>query len=372
MDSASLRRYSRHLLMPEVGLQGQERLQAARVLCVGVGGLASPLLLYLAAAGIGRLGLVDDDRVELSNLQRQTLFTTSDIGRRKVEAARERLLALNPTISIDAYPVRLMAENARDLVRPYDCVVDGSDLFSTRYLVNDACILEHKPNVFAAIFRFQAQVTVFAATGQPCYRCLYPSPPPAQTVPSCAEGGVLGAIAGLAGLWQATETCKLLLGIGDSLQGRLLCLDALAATHRDLTILPDPDCVLCGAGATRRQVLDDIPERPEDGFVSASEMQVRPADFFATLASGVRLLDVREPHEAVLGLYPDSLHIPLSQLDARLSELDLQTTYLVACRLGQRSRLACERLHAAGLRRVLHLQGGLLAVAALEEQLALF
>lgn len=371
MNASELRRYSRHLLIPEVGVVGQERLSAARVLCIGAGGLGSPVLAYLAAAGVGRIGIVDDDIVETSNLQRQILYATSDIGRAKVDVARERLTNLNPHIAVDAYRVRLDATNARELVRPYDIVVDGSDSFETRYLVNDACVFEQRANVFASIFRFQAQITVFAAGGTPCYRCLYPTPPPFGAVPSCAEGGVLGAIAGIAGMWQATETLKLVLGIGKSLTARLLLVDALAGAHRELALSADPLCAVCSAAATR----SDVEEDPHEEFVPARDANgedIDAAEFFAVLDSGVILLDVREPHEAALGIHPGSLHIPFSRLDESLHELDLNATYLVACRLGQRSLPAVSRLQDAGVKRVLHLRGGLLAVEALAESMYLF
>jgi molybdopterin/thiamine biosynthesis adenylyltransferase/rhodanese-related sulfurtransferase len=372
VDAQERRRYSRQLLIPQVGVPGQERLRASRVLCVGAGGLGAPTLTYLAAAGVGTIALADDDVVDESNLQRQLLFSTSDVGRLKVEAATERLRAINPLISIKPYALRLDAANARSIIREYDCIIDGSDSFDTRYLVNDACVLESKPNIFASIYRFEAQVTVFPASGRPCYRCLYPLPPPHGSVPSCAEGGVFGAIAGLAGAWQATETLKLLIGIGAPLQARLLMIDALGAVHRELAIEADPQCELCGNAPTIFDVKKEERESIVPEFVGGGVEEIAPGDFARTLETGVVLLDVREPHEAALGLMPGGLHIPLSQLDARLHELDMQHTYLVACRIGQRSVYAVRKLLELGARRVLHLHGGLLAVAALDEALYLF
>jgi adenylyltransferase/sulfurtransferase len=355
-----LRRYSRHLLIPEVGLAGQERLARARVLVIGAGGLGSPVLAYLAAAGVGRIVVVDDDTVDLTNLQRQILYDTADVGAPKAQRAAERLRALNPQIAVDPLAIRFDATNARELVRLVDVVVDGSDTFGTRYLVNDACVLEGKPDVHGAIFRFDGQVAVFGAPGGPCYRCLYPEPPPEHLTPTCAEGGVLGVLAGIVGSFQATEALKLLLGIGTPLIGRLLLIDALDARVREIRVARDPSCPLCGAAPTIREVgslpervplPDGIPELPLEALADARD-------------GGTILLDVREPHERALGEVPGALAIPASQLEARLHELDTARTYVVACRVGTKSRWAAVRLKEAGFGRVYHLRDGLLALAA--------
>jgi adenylyltransferase/sulfurtransferase len=368
--SLDVRRYSRHLLIPEVGLAGQEKLAAARVLVVGAGGLGSPILAYLAAAGVGRIGIVDDDTVDVTNLQRQILYDTADLGRPKAATAAERLHAQNPQIALDAYPVRLDASNARALVRAYDVVVDGTDTFAARYLINDACVLEGKPDVYGSIFRFDGQVSIFGLPGGPCYRCLYPEPPPADLVPNCAEGGVLGVLAGLIGTWQAAETLKLLVGIGRPLAGRLLLLDALDARVREVRIARDPACPVCGEAPTRLDV-DDGPAVPplDDGLI-----EVDARDLDAVLASDprARLLDVREPHEAVFGAPAGAIALPASELEARLHELDLTAHYIVACRVGARSRWAARRLRVAGFGGVRHLRDGLLAYAAIDAGFAFF
>lgn len=353
-----LRRYSRHLLIPEVGLEGQERLAAARVLCVGAGGLGSPVLQYLAAAGVGRIGIVDDDDVDESNLQRQTIFATADVGQSKARVAAQRVQEINPLVAADAIPIRLDASNARDLIRLYDVVVDCTDRFETRYLVNDACALEGKPDVYGSIFRFDGQVSVFWRERGPCYRCLFPQAPPAGSVPTCAEGGVLGVLAGIVGTWQANEALKILLHIGEPLIGRLMLVDALGARIRDIEIERDPHCALCGSSATIREVQAE-PEAQEPAGVEA----VEPAELDAVLEEAL-LLDVREPHEAVLGVVDGALHIPASELPARLHELDSAKRYVVACRVGQKSLWAARLLRDAGFRRVVHLNGGLLAYAA--------
>jgi adenylyltransferase/sulfurtransferase len=363
-----LRRYSRHLLIPEVGLAGQERLAAARVLVVGAGGLGSPVLAYLAAAGVGRILVIDDDTVDVTNLQRQILYDTADVGASKALRAAERLRALNPQIAIDPLATRLDASNARDLVRLVDLVVDGSDTFSTRYLVNDACVLEGKPDVHGAIFRFDGQVAVFGAPGGPCYRCLYPEPPPEHLVPTCSEGGVLGVLAGIVGSFQAAETLKLLLGIGSPLIGRLLLIDALDARVRDVRIERDPACPLCGDAPSIREV-GAAPAR-EAPARTVPELDLDGLD--AALASGAIVLDVREPHERALGEVPDAVAIPATVLEARMHELDTARTYVVACRIGSKSRWAAERLKEAGFGRVYHLRDGLLALAARDASFDLF
>jgi molybdopterin/thiamine biosynthesis adenylyltransferase/rhodanese-related sulfurtransferase len=359
----ALRRYSRHLLIPEVGLEGQRRLARARVLVIGAGGLGAPVLHYLAAAGVGRIGVCDDDTVDLTNLQRQVIYQSADVGRPKVEVAAERIVALNPEVAVDPIPLRFTPENARDLVRLHDVVIDASDSFATRYLVNDACRLEGKPDIYGSIFRFDGQVAVFAPGG-PCYRCLFPQPPPEGSVPSCAEGGVLGVLAGIVGTWQAAEALKTILHIGRTLGGRLLLIDALDARMREIAVARDPACPLCGDAPT----IDGVrafEEPPRDDSGSA-EIGAAELDEVLAVNPGWVLLDVREPHEAVLGLHGRSLHLPASQLERRMHELDSAKSYVVACCIGARSRWALQRLHDAGFRRLYHLRDGLLAYAAIE------
>ncbi len=360
-----LRRYSRHLLIPEVGLAGQERLGSARVLVIGAGGLGSPVLQYLAAAGVGRIGIVDDDTVDETNLQRQTIFATGDIGKRKATVAAEHAHAINPSIAIDAIPRRFDAGNARELVRLYDVAVDCTDRFSTRYLINDACVLEERPDVYASIFRFDGQVSVFHYEGGPCYRCLYPDAPPPGSVPTCAEGGVLGALAGIVGTWQANEVLKLLLRIGEPLAGRILLIESLSARTREVRFDRDPHCAVCGD----RPTITDAIEHDVDDFRDEGDLE--PADLDGAL-TGAILLDVREAHEAALGLVDGALHVPASQLEARLHELDSARRYIVACRVGAKSLWAARRLRDAGFTRVRHLRGGLLAYAALHESFDFF
>jgi len=366
---ADLRRYSRHLLIPEVGLAGQEKLAAARVLVVGAGGLGSPVLAYLAAAGVGRIGIVDDDAVDVTNLQRQILYATADVGKPKAATAADRLHALNPQIAIDTLGIRLDATNERAIVRLYDVVIDGTDTFASRYLINDACVLEGKPDVYGSIFRFDGQVSIFGAAGGPCYRCLYPEPPPPELVPSCAEGGVLGVLAGMIGTWQASEALKLVLGIGTPLVGRLLLVDALDARVREVRIARDPACPLCGDAPT---LLDVSPEPV--GLDEPADGELRAAELDALLAQDpqARVLDVREPHEAVLGLLPGAVFVPASELEARLHELDATAHYVVACRVGVKSQWAARRLRDAGFGGVRHLRDGLLAYAALDASFDVF
>ncbi|MBV8584416.1 MAG: molybdopterin-synthase adenylyltransferase MoeB [Candidatus Eremiobacteraeota bacterium] len=355
---SALRRYSRHLLIPEVGLAGQERLASSRALVIGAGGLGSPALQYLAAAGVGRIGIVDDDTVDVTNLQRQTLFTTADVGSSKATVAARHLHALNPDIAIDAIAIRFDQSNARDLVRLYDLVLDCTDRFSTRYLINDACAIEGRPDVYASIFRFDGQVSVFGAGG-PCYRCLYPSAPPAGTVPTCAEGGVLGVLAGIVGSFQAAEALKLLLGIGEPLRGRLLLIDALGARVREVRFERDRDCALCGDEPAIRDAVLEEDDEPFTGDVE----EIAPERLDDALRDAV-LLDVREPHEAVLGSVDGAIAMPATQLEARMHELDSARRYVVACRVGAKSLWAVRRLRDAGFTRLQHLRGGLLAYAA--------
>jgi len=356
--AAGLRRYSRHLLIPEVGVPGQERLAASRVLCVGAGGLGSPALQYLAAAGVGRIGIVDDDVVDESNLQRQTLFATSDIGAPKAQVAARRVAELNPLTAADAIPVRLDSSNARDLIRLYDVVLDCTDRFETRYTVNDACWLENKPDVYASIFRFDGQVSVFWRDRGPCYRCLFSAPPPAGSVPTCAEGGVLGVLAGITGAFQANEALKIVLGIGEPLLARLLLIDALGSRTREVSFEREAACALCGDGATITDVIAEPDQTRASGLEEIDASQLDDARRESVL------LDVREPHEVAFGVLDGALHVPASDLPARLHELDSAKSYIVACRIGQKSAWAARFLRDAGFRRVRHLRDGLLVYAA--------
>ncbi len=367
LGAQALRRYSRHLLVPEIGLRGQERLASARVLVVGAGGLGSPALQYLAAAGVGRIGIADGDAVDETNLQRQTIFATADVGRNKAVAAAERLHALNPLVAVDEIAVDVDERNARDLVRLYDAVLDCTDRFETRYLLNDACVLEGKPDVYGSIFRFDGQVSVFALKGGPCYRCLYPEAPEPGSVPSCAEGGVMGALAGIVGAWQASETLKVLLGIGEPLAGRLMLIETLGARVREVRFARDPGCAICGERPSISQLAAIV---VTDGS-GAGVDEVEPAALDAALA-GALLLDVREPHEAVLGTLGGAIEIPASQLEARMHELDTAKRYVVACRVGVKSRWAVRRLREAGFGRLSHLRGGLLAYAAQRPEFEFF
>lgn len=361
----ALRRYSRHLLIPEVGLDGQERLAAARVLVIGAGGLGSPVVQYLAAAGVGRLGIVDDDVIDETNLQRQTIFATSDVGRSKVEVAAEYVRALNPLVAVDPIATRFTDVNARALVQLYDLVVDCTDRFPTRYLINDACVLEGRPDVYASIFRFDGQISVFGAPGGPCYRCLYPDAPPAGTVPTCAEGGVLGVLAGLVGAWQANEAIKMLLGIGEPLVGRLLLVESLGARTRDVRFERDAHCAVCGDAPTIRDAMLHEDDEPRDVD------ELAPDELDRALENAT-LLDVREPHEIIVANIDGAIAIPASQLEGRLHELDSARRYIVACRVGTTSLWAIQRLREAGFTRVRHLRGGLLAYAALNADFNLF
>jgi molybdopterin/thiamine biosynthesis adenylyltransferase/rhodanese-related sulfurtransferase len=357
-------RYSRHLLLPEVGVEGQERLRAARVLVVGVGGLGSPASLYLAAAGIGTLGIVEFDRVDGSNLQRQVLFGTRQIGQSKLNAAVGRLSDLNPHVRIEPFPERLTAATARETIAAFDLVVDGSDNFPTRYLVNDACALLGKPLVYGSIFRFDGQVTVFDASRGPCYRCLHPEPPPPGLVPSCAEGGVLGVLPGVIGSLQALEALKLVLGIGESLVGRLLLFDALRLRMRELTLRKDPGCPLCGPNPTVRDLIDYEAFCGLRPTRDAGDLEISPRGAKARLASGrVTLLDVREPLEYELVHLEGSRLIPLGELPGRLAEIDPRAPVIVYCHHGRRSLEAARLLRAAGFHDALSLAGGIEAWA---------
>jgi sulfur-carrier protein adenylyltransferase/sulfurtransferase len=363
LSPAELERYSRHLLLPEIGVEGQRRLKAARVLLVGAGGLGSPAALYLAAAGVGHLTVVDLDDVDVTNLQRQILHGTKDVGRPKVESARDRLLDLNPHVSVEARRERLGPENALGLVRAHDVVLDGTDNFATRYLLNDACVLAGRPSVHASIFRFEGQATVLSTPEAPCYRCLYPAAPGPGEVPSCAEAGVLGVLPGLLGTIQAAEALKLAAGFGRSLAGRLLLVDALSMEFRTLRIARDPSCRACG---TR-----EIQELREEAATCApapadAVPEIAPAELAARLARGeaLTLVDVREDHEWAAGHLPGAILAPLSRLSAGLGDVDPSRELVLYCQSGVRSQAAGLRLREAGFARVLSLAGGILRYAS--------
>jgi len=360
-------RYSRHLIMPEVGLEGQQKLKAARVLCIGTGGLGSPLALYLAAAGVGTLGLVDFDVVDFTNLQRQIIHTTSDVGRSKLDSATEKVEAINPFVEVRGFETRLSSDNALAIIRDFDIVVDGTDNFPTRYLVNDACVLTGKPNVYGSIFRFEGQASVFGAKDGPCYRCLYPEPPPPGLVPSCAEGGVLGILPGLVGLIQATETIKMILGAGDPLIGRLLLVDALGMRFRELKLRKNPECPVCGVNPTVTKLIDYqefCGMRGEETPVTANVPEIQPEELKRRIDAGddIFVLDVREPHEYQICNLNGHL-IPLGDLPKRMNELDSSREIVAHCRSGVRSGKAVDFLRQAGFRKVKNLAGGILAWA---------
>jgi sulfur-carrier protein adenylyltransferase/sulfurtransferase len=360
-------RYSRHLIMPEVGMEGQQKLKAARVLCIGAGGLGSPLALYLGAAGVGTLGVVDFDVVDYTNLQRQIIHTTADVGRKKLDSAAEKLKAINPFLNIRAFETRLSSENALELFREFDIIADGTDNFPTRYLVNDACVLTGKPNVYGSIFRFEGQASVFATKEGPCYRCLYPEPPPPGLVPSCAEGGVLGILPGLVGVIQATETIKLILGKGEPLIGRLLLVDALGMSFRELKLRKNPECPACGKNPTVTKLIDYqefCGIRGEEAPVSTSVPTIEVEELKRRLDAGddIFVLDVREPHEYQICNISGYL-IPLGDLPKRVNELDSSREIVAHCRSGVRSAKAVTFLQQAGFRKVKNLTGGILAWA---------
>jgi adenylyltransferase/sulfurtransferase len=368
LTTDDLSRYSRHLILPEVGMEGQRRLKAARVLCVGTGGLGSPLALYLTAAGIGTLGLVDFDVVDSSNLQRQIIHSTKDIGRKKIDSAEEKLSALNPAIEIVKHETMLTSANALDIIKDYDIVADGTDNFPTRYLVNDACVLLGKPNVYGSIFRFEGQASVFATEAGPCYRCLYPEPPPPGLVPSCAEGGVLGILPGLVGVIQATEVIKLILGKGDSLIGRLLLIDALNMRFRELKLRKNPECPVCGTNPTVTALIDYdhfcgiVPETPQEKNVKNGIPQLTVKELKGRRDRGedVFLLDVREPYEFQIAQIGGKL-IPQNDVPQRLAEIPRDREIVVQCRSGARSQRIAEFLKQSGYTKVVNLAGGILA-----------
>jgi sulfur-carrier protein adenylyltransferase/sulfurtransferase len=364
-------RYSRHLIMPEVTLEGQKRIKAASILCIGTGGLGSPIALYLAAAGIGRLGLIDFDVVDFSNLQRQILHGTDDVGRKKLNSAKDRIKAVNPNVQVDLHDCVFRSENAMQIVQEYDIVVDGTDNFPTRYLSNDVCVLAKKPNVYGSIFRFDGQCTVFAPyLGGPCYRCMFPEPPPPGMVPSCAEGGVLGVLPGIIGVLQAIEAIKLIIGIGDSLIGRLLSFDALKLRFREFKIRKDPKCPICGDHPTIHELIDydQFCGIPQADAEAAKEMDVPTISATELRAKIDRkekfvLVDVREPFEFEICNIPGSKLIPLGELPARLSELDSADDIVLHCKVGGRSAKALKVLQEAGFRKLNNLRGGITAWA---------
>ena len=364
-------RYSRHLIMPEVTLEGQKRIKAASILCIGTGGLGSPIALYLAAAGIGRLGLIDFDVVDFSNLQRQILHGTDDVGRKKLNSAKDRIKTVNPNVQVDLHECVFRSENAMQIVQDYDIVVDGTDNFPTRYLSNDVCVLAKKPNVYGSIFRFDGQCTVFAPyLGGPCYRCMFPEPPPPGMVPSCAEGGVLGVLPGIIGVLQAIEAIKLIIGIGDSLIGRLVSFDALKLRFREFKIRKDPKCPICGDHPTIHELIDydQFCGIPQADAEAAKEMDVPTISATELRAKIDRkekfvLVDVREPFEYEICNIPGSKLIPLGELPARLSELDSADDIVLHCKVGGRSAKALKVLQEAGFRKLNNLRGGITAWA---------
>lgn len=368
LTTDDLSRYSRHLILPEVGMEGQQRLKAAKVLCVGTGGLGSPLAFYLAAAGVGTLGLVDFDVVDASNLQRQIIHSTKDIGRKKLDSAAEKLNALNPALNVVKHETMLTSANALDILRDYDVVADGTDNFPTRYLVNDACVLLGKPNVYGSIFRFEGQASVFAAKDGPCYRCLYPEPPPPGLVPSCAEGGVLGILPGLVGVIQATEAIKLILGNGCPLIGRLLLVDALNMRFRELKLRKNPECPVCGEHPTVTRLIDYQqfcgihPESKEEKSMKNGIPQITVKELKQRMDAGedVQLIDVREPYEYQIAQIGGKL-IPQNEVPQRIAEIDRNREIVVHCRSGARSQRIAEFLKQSSYPNVANLAGGILA-----------
>jgi sulfur-carrier protein adenylyltransferase/sulfurtransferase len=368
LSNEEIARYSRHLILPEVGMEGQKKLKAAKVLCVGTGGLGSPLALYLAAAGVGTIGLVDFDVVDSSNLQRQIIHSTADIGRPKIDSAEEKLKGLNPFIEIVKFDSMLTSANALEIISQFDVIADGTDNFQTRYLVNDACVLTGKPNAYGSIFRFEGQASVFATKDGPCYRCLYPEPPPPGLVPSCAEGGVLGILPGLVGVIQATEAIKLILGVGEPLIGRLLLVDALNMNFRQLKLRKNPDCPVCGTNPTVTELIDYdqfcgiLPAATVETTMNNGIPQISVTDFKRKQDAGedVFLLDVREPHEFQIANLGGHL-IPLGDLPSRIREIDNSREIVVHCKMGGRSQKAAELLKQAGFNKIQNLAGGIQA-----------
>lgn len=370
LSHSEIMRYSRHLLMPEVGLEGQQKLKAASILVIGTGGLGSPVALYMAAAGVGRIGLVDYDVVDFSNLQRQVIHGTSGLGRLKVESARERMLDLNPDIQVDVYNEPFTSENALYIADPYDILIDGTDNFPTRYLVNDVCVLTGKTNVYGSIFRFDGQVSVFDAQRGPCYRCLFPEPPPPGLVPSCAEGGVLGVLPGTIGTLQATEALKLVLEIGDPLIGRLMLFNALEMSFEFVKLRKNPNCKICSAQPEVTELIDyeefcGVPGHDHDEGSAGEGWDITPTELVERMSAGnsIHLVDVREPHELEISQIDGAKLIPLGQLAARLHELDSANEIVLFCKSGSRSARALELMASAGFRRMKNLKGGINAWA---------
>lgn len=366
LTNDEIRRYSRHLIMPEVGMAGQTKLKQASVLLVGAGGLGSPLALYLAAAGVGHLGIVDFDVVDESNLQRQVIHGTSTLGVAKLDSATQRIKDLNPFVEVTGYNTGLSSDNALDIIKDYDVVIDGTDNFPTRYLVNDACVMLGKPNVYGSIFRFEGQASVFGMEAGPCYRCLYPEPPPPGLVPSCAEGGVLGVLPGIIGTIQATEALKLIMGIGEPLVGRLMLFDALEMRFRELKLRKNPDCPVCGEHPTVTQLIDYqvfcgiVPDQQAAGL--PAENRITPTELAQALQSehAPQVIDVREPHEWEIVHLDEARLIPLATLPAHLHEYDRDAPIVVHCKSGARSAKATQTLKDAGFRDVKNLEGGIL------------
>ena len=363
LSPQELARYDRHLIMPEVGMEGQLRLKAASVLCIGAGGLGSPVAMYLAAAGVGRIGIVDFDVVDYSNLQRQVIHGTPDVGRSKVESARDTLSAINPEVHLDLHDLALSSKNALDVLRDYDIVIDGTDNFPTRYLVNDACVLLGKPNCYGSIFRFEGQASVFATKDGPCYRCLYPEPPPPGLVPSCAEGGVLGILPGVVGTIQATEAVKLIVGTGEPLIGRFLIYDALKMRFRELKLQRDPECPVCGDRPTVTELIDYeqfCGIRPTAVEPSRDEVTVEQLKARIDANDDMFILDVRKPHEYEICSIPGSTLIPLDEMEHHLDELRNQRELIVHCKSGARSAKAVKLLRERGITNAHNLKGGIL------------
>jgi molybdopterin/thiamine biosynthesis adenylyltransferase/rhodanese-related sulfurtransferase len=372
LTNDEIKRYSRHLIMPEVGVDGQRRLKAGSVLCIGAGGLGSPAAMYLAAAGVGRIGMVDFDVVDFSNLQRQIIHGTSSVGRSKLASAKDRLHDINPHIQIDTYETALSSENALELFEPYDVILDGTDNFPTRYLTNDACVLLGKPNAYGSIFRFEGQASVFATKDGPCYRCLYPEPPPPGLVPSCAEGGVLGVLPGVIGVIQATEALKLITAIGEPLIGRFLIYDALRMRFRELKLRKDPDCPVCGTHPTVTRLIDyeefcglrpsvEAEAAAAVAASSASATEITAVELKKRLDRGdkLTLIDVREPNEFQINRIPGARLIPLGEIPRRYAELDPDDEIVVNCKVGARSAKAADYLRTVGFSHILNLKGGI-------------
>ena len=366
LSADEIKRYSRHLILPEVGMDGQRKLKAAKVLCIGAGGLGSPATLYLAAAGVGTLGIVDFDVVDMSNLQRQVIHTTGDVGRPKLDSARDHLHAINPNVQIETYETALSSANALDLFKDYDVILDGTDNFPTRYLVNDACVLLGKPNAYGSIFRFEGQASIFGAKDGPCYRCLYPEPPPPGLVPSCAEGGVLGVLPGIIGTIQANETIKLILGAGEPLIGRFLIFDALRMKFRELKLRKDPDCPVCGTHPTVTRLIDYeqfcgvAPQQHAGSDAVTDEMTARELKERLDRGEPIVVVDVREPQEYQINRIPGSRLIPLGELPQRYEELDPDAAIVCQCKSGMRSAKATAFLRGIGFKNVRNLAGGIL------------